>query len=216
MPAGDQGRPGERRGSQQQVVVADQDRHHPRPVPAHLHYDPAGPADDVAATHVPQVRADQPSPGAQADQPARAHPPRQRRLRVRERQVTRDLRGTVRGLAPFPGQRRIHGSQRRGDPAGQEPQVGPQRPARRTGQPWRADREPLDHRRMKQHPRHRFQATADRVIGELSRRPQQALRPFPAVRRRPGHHRPGEIRSLRRHRRRPPAGDQPASTAPSR
>ena len=90
-PAGDQAGPGERRCGQQQLVVAGQHRHGPRPPPAHLHQDAAGPADDVAAAHLAQVGADQPGARAEADQPGRAHPPRCRRLGGGEREITVDL-----------------------------------------------------------------------------------------------------------------------------
>ena len=77
-PAGDQAGPGERRGGQQQVVVAGQDRHGPGPAAADPRHDAAGPADDVAAADLAQVRAGQPSARARADQPGRTHPPRRR------------------------------------------------------------------------------------------------------------------------------------------
>jgi hypothetical protein len=194
-------------------VVAGQDRHHPRPAAAHVDDDTAGAAGDVAAADAAQAGADQPGTGPQADQPGRPHPPRQGGLGVRERQVAGDLRGTIGGLAPLPGQRRVRGSQCGNDTAGQKPQVGAQRAARRAGQARSADREPPGHRGMQQHLRDRIQAQADRVISELARRPQQALRPLPAARR---HHYPGEIRRLWRHRGRLPSGDQPAVTAPGR
>ena len=151
------------------------------------------------------------------DQPTGPHPPRQGGLRVRQRQIAGDLRGTIGGLAPLPGQRRVRGSQRGNDTAGQKPQVGAQRAACRAGQAGRADGESLDHRGRQQHRRDRVQAERDRVIGELARRPQQSLRPLPAARRHLSHHhRAGGTRRPWRHRHRPPAGNQPAITAPRR
>ena len=82
----------------------------------------------------------QPGAGAQADQPGRAHPPRGGGLRISQRQVPGDLRRAVGRLGPLPGQRRIRRRQRGDHPPGQEPQVGPQRAARRAGQPGRGPR----------------------------------------------------------------------------
>ena len=175
--AGDQGGPGELRGSQQPVVVAGQHRHRPRPGAADIDDHPAGPADDIGAAHRPQVRAGQAGAGAQADQPGRAHPPRQRRLRISQRQVPGDLGRAVRGLGPFPGQRRVRRGQRGHHFPGQEPQVGPQRAARRAGQARRADREPLDHRGVQQHLRDRLQAERD---AERSQRPPPTAARSPA------------------------------------
>ena len=70
VPAGDQAGPGERRGGQQQLVVAGQHRHRPRPPPAHRHDDAAGAADDVAAADGAQVGADQPDAGPRQTSPA--------------------------------------------------------------------------------------------------------------------------------------------------
>ena len=76
-------------------------------------------------------------------------------------------------------------------PAADEPQVRAQRPPRRPGQARRAAGEPLGRRRVQQHLRHRLQAQPDAVVGELARRPQQALRPLPSRRPRPRDHAPG-------------------------
>ena len=193
-------------------MVAGQHRHHPGPGAADLHDHPAGPADHVGAAHRAQAGADQPGAGAQADQPGRPHPPRQRGLRVGQRQVPGDLRRAVGRLGVFPRQRRIRRGQLRDHPAGDEPQVRAQRAARHPGQARRAAREPLDHRRVQQYLRHRVQAQPDRVVRELRRGPQQVLGPLPPARGHRRDHVPGERGGLRRHRRRPPgrdvAGDQ--------
>jgi hypothetical protein len=157
-PAADQAVPGEARSGQQQGVVAGQHRHSTRPGAAHGDHDPAGPARHVPAAHVAQIRPDQPGAGAQADQPRRPHPPSHRGLRVRQRQETGDFRRAVRLFGPFPGQRHIRRIQlRHGTPA-DEPQVRAQRPPRRPGQARRAPGEPLGHRRVQQHLRHRLKA----------------------------------------------------------
>jgi hypothetical protein len=178
-------------------VVAGQHRHGPRPGTANLHDDPAGAAGDVGAVHVAQVGADQPGAGAQADQPARAHPPRHRGLGVRQGEIPGDLRRAVGGLGPFPWQRRIGRIQVRHHPAADEPQVRPQGPPRDAGQARRAPGEPLGHRGVQQHLRHRVQAQAGAEAGELARGPQQALRPLLALRRHLRDHVPGERSRLR-------------------
>ena len=63
-------------------MVAGQDGHCPRPGAADLDDHPARAADHVGAADAAQVRAGQAGPGAQADQPGRAHPPRRRGLSV--------------------------------------------------------------------------------------------------------------------------------------
>ena len=204
-PAGDQAGPGELRGGQQELVVAGQHRHGPRPPAAHLHDDAAGPAGDVAAADGPQVGADQPGACSQADQPGGAHPPRGRGLGVREREIAVDLRRGYRAPWPARGAVACPPGELRDHLPGQEPQVGPQRPPRHARQPGRVRGEPLDHRRVQQHLRDRLQAQPDRPVREPARRPQQVLRPLPPARRRLAHHGPGERRGLRRHRRRPPA-----------
>jgi hypothetical protein len=133
--AGCQCLPGERGGFQQLVLVAGQHRHRPRPGPARHHQDTAGAADDVGAADVAQVGADQPGTRPEADQGGRAHPPPCRGLRVRQGEITVDLRGTVGTLGPLAGQRRVRRRQRRDHAPGQEPQIGAQRPPRRGGQP---------------------------------------------------------------------------------
>ena len=207
MPAGDQAGPGERRGGQQRLVVAGQHRHRPGPpAAAHVCDDAAGAAGDVGAADRPQVGADQPGAGAQADQPGRPHPPRRRGLRGGEREVAVDLRRCIRGLGVLAGQRRVRRGQRGNDRPGQEPQVRAKRPPRHGGQPGRVRGEPLDHRRVQQHLRDRLQAQPGAPVREPARCPQQVLRPLPPARRGRGHHVPGEPRGLRRHRR-------PAATA---
>ena len=206
--AGDQLLAGERGGGQQRGVVAGQHRRGARPAAAaDGHDDAAGPADDVAAAHAAEVGADQPGPGPQADQRGSARPPRHRRLSIREREIAADLRGRIRGLRALAGQRRVGRDQLRHNGTRQEPQVRAQRPAGRPRQPRRVRGEPLDHRRVQQHPRRRLQAQPDAVPGELPGRPQQVLGPVPAGRAGCGHDLPGERRRLRRHRRRPPAAD---------
>ena len=61
----------------------------------------------------------------------------------------------------FPRQRHIGRIQLRHHPAADEPQVRPQRPPCHAGQARRAPGEPLGHRRVQQHLRHRVQAQAD-------------------------------------------------------
>ena len=203
--AADQGVPGGPGRGQQRRVVAGQYRHGPRAAAAaDRDHDPAGPARHVAAAHLAQVTADRPSAGAQGDQPGRPHPPFRGRLGVREREEPADLRRAVRRLRPVPGQRQISRIQPRHHPAADKPQVRPQCPPRHAGQARCAPGEPLGHRRMQYYLRDRVQAQPDRVIGELARRPQQVLRPLPALRARLGDHVPGERRRPRRHRRRPP------------
>ncbi len=97
------------------------------------------------------------------------------------------------------GQRRARGVQVRDHRPGQEPQVGAQRPPGHPAQSGGVRGEPLDHRRVQQDLRGRLQAQPHPVPGELARGPQQVLRPFPPGRSSPRHHRPGELRCLRRH-----------------
>ena len=139
-------------------MVAGQHRHGTRPGAAHDDHDPAGPARYVAAAHIPQVAADQPGAGAQADQPGRLHPPPGRGLRVRQGEEPVDLRRAIGLLGPFPGQRQIRGIQVRHHAAADEPQVRAQRAARHAGQARRTPGEPLGHRRMQHHPRRQVQA----------------------------------------------------------
>ena len=188
-------------------MVAGQYRHRPRPGAADGHDHPAGPADHVGAAHGAQVGADQPGAGAQADQPGGPHPPRWGGLGVRQGEIPGDLRRAIGLLGMFPRQRHIRRIQLRHHPAADEPQVGAQRPPRHGRQPWRAPGEPLGHRRMQQHLRHRVQAQADAEVGELARGPQQVLRPLLPLRRHLPDHAPGERRRLRRQRRRPPPRD---------
>jgi Rhodopirellula transposase DDE domain len=136
-------------------------------------------------------------PAAQADQPGRAHPPLRRGLRPRQRQEPGDLRRAVRGLGPFPRQRRVGRVKMRHHAAADEPQVRPQRPPRRRRQAGRAPGEPLGCRRVQHHLRHQVKAQRRRVIGELTGRPQQVLRPFPALRPGARDHVVGERRPLR-------------------
>jgi hypothetical protein len=153
-------------------MVAGQHRHRARPAAAYRDYHPGGPAGDVAAARVAQVAADQPGPGAQADQTRRPHPPLRGGLGIGQREIAADLRGTVRLPGPFPGQRRVHRIQLRHDPAADEPQVRAQRPPRHPGQARRAPGEPLGHRRVQQHPGNRLKAQPGTEVGELARRPQ--------------------------------------------
>ena len=111
-------------------MVAGQYRHCPRPRAAHGDDHAAGAGDHVGAADLPQVTADHPGAGAQADQPRRPRPARGCGLRVRQRQVAGDLRRAVRGLGPLPGQRRVRRVQLRDHPAGDEPLVGAQDAAR--------------------------------------------------------------------------------------
>ena len=97
----------------------------------------------------------------------------------------------------FPGQRHVGRIQLRHHPAADEPQVRAQGAARHAGQARRAAGEPLGHRRVQQHLRHRVQAQADAEVGELARGPQQVLRPLLLLRRHPGDHVPGERGGLR-------------------
>jgi hypothetical protein len=179
-------------------VVAGQHRHHPRPAAADFDQDAAGAADDVGAAHGAQVGADQPGARAQADQPGGAHPPRRRRLRIGQGEVAADLGGGIRGLRALAGQRRVRRIELRDHPAGDIPQVRPQRPPGHAGQARRVRGEPLDHRRVQQHLRRRLQAQPGAVAGELPRGPQQVLRPLPPGRRRGRHDLPGERGRLRR------------------
>ena len=206
-PAADQRVPGERRGGQQRGVVAGKHRHCPRAGAAHGHEHAAGAAADVGAARIAQIRADQPGAGAQANQPGSAHLPPRGGLDVRQREIPGDLRRAVGRLGPLPGQRQVCRIQLRHHPAADEPQVRAQRPPRRARQARRAPGEPLGHRRVQQHLRHRLQAQPDRPVSQLPGRPQQVLRPLPPGRRRQRHDLPGERRRLSRHRRRPPAGD---------
>jgi hypothetical protein len=212
-PAGDQAGPGERRRCQQALVVAAQHRHSPRPAPADLHHDAAGPADDVAAADQAQVGPDQPGARPEADQACGAHPPRRGRLRVGQRQVAVDLGRAIGRLGPLAGQRRVRRAQLRHHRAGEEPQVRAQRPAGHPGQARGVRGEPLDHRRVQQHLGDRIQAQADREIRQPGRRPQQVLRPLPSPRRRPPDHRPGEPGRQRRDRGRLPRPDIPGDRA---
>ena len=196
--AGQEVTAGERGGFQQRGVVAGQHGHGPRRTAAHPDDHAARALQNVGAAGVAQVGADQSRPGAQADQRRCARPPGRRRLGVGQREVAGDLARRVRLLGPLAGQRRISGVQVRHHLAGDEPQVGAQRPPRRPGDPRRVRGEPLDHRRVQQHPGHRLHAQPDRPAGELARRPQQALRPVPAPGRGSGDHLPGELRGRRR------------------
>jgi hypothetical protein len=205
--AGDQAGSGGPRRGQQRGVVAGQDRHRAGTPAGDLHDDAARAAQDVAAAHIAQVGADQPGAGAQAHQPGRPHPPGRRRLRAGQGEVAVDLRRAVRLLGPLPRQRHAGRIQVRHHAAGDEPLVGAQRPPRHPGQARRAAGEPLDHRRVEHDPGLQVQAQRRRVIREPARRPQQVLRPLPPFRGHRRDHAPGERRPLRRHRRRPPAGD---------
>ena len=158
--AADRAAPGERRGGQQPVLVAGQDRHRAGARAPDLHQHAARPAGHVGAADIAQVTADQPGTRPQADEPGRAHPPLRRRLGVRQREEPGDLRRAVRLLGALPGQRQVRRIQLRDDPAADEPQVRAQRPPRRRRQSRRAPGEPLDRRRVQQHLRHRLQARA--------------------------------------------------------
>ncbi len=150
---------------------------------------------------------DQPGARPEADQGGGACPPCRRRLGAGQRQEPGDLRRLVRGLGAPAGQRRVRRAQLGDYLAGEEPQVRAQRPAGRPGQPRRVRGEPLDHRRVQQHARHRLQAQPGRPAGQLPGRPQQVLGPVPPGWRRPGHDSPRERGCLRRHRRWPPGHD---------
>ncbi len=164
-------------------MVAGQHRHGARrAAAAHLNDHAARPLDDVAAAGLPQVGADQPGPGAEADQAGRPGPPRWRGLGGGQGQVAGDLRRAVRGLGALAGQRRIGWVQVRYHRPGDEPQVRAQGPPRGPGHARRAGGEPLDHRRVQQHLRHRVQSQPDAVPGKLAGRPQQALGPVLAAR----------------------------------
>jgi hypothetical protein len=191
--AGEQLPAGELRGLQKPGVVAGQHRHCPRRAAAADGHDDtvAAPA-DVSTANVAQVGADQPGAGAEADQRGGAHPPRRRGLGIGERQVAADLGGIIGSLGPLAGQRRVRRVQVRHHPPRDEPQVRAQRAAGRPGQPRRVRGEPLDHRRVQQHGRHRLQLQPDAVTGELPGRPQQVPGPVPAVRPARRHHLPGE------------------------
>ena len=188
-------------------MIAGKHRHHAASLASDLDDDPAGPAGDISAAHVAQIRPDQPGAGPQADQSRRAHPPLCRRLGVRQRQEAADLRGRVGRLSPFPRQRNISREKLRHDRAADEPLIRPQRPAGHPRQPRRAPGEPVDYRRVEYDLRCKLQAQRERVIGKPARCPQQVLRPLLPLR--PGlrGHVPGERRRLRRHRRRPPPPD---------
>jgi len=73
---------GERGCFQQPLLITGQHRHRPRCPAAHLDDDTAGPAADVGAADVAQVRADQPGARAQAPQRRCAGPPARRRLGI--------------------------------------------------------------------------------------------------------------------------------------
>jgi hypothetical protein len=201
------GGPGGPRCGQQRGVVAGQRRHRPRPGAGDGDHDPAGPARDVGAAHVPQIRADQPGAGPEADQPGRARPPLAGGLGIGQREVPADLRGGIRRLGPLPRQRQVRRVELRDHPAADEPQVRAQRPPRRAGQPRRAAGEPLGRRRVQQHLRNRLKAQPEAVISELARRPEQVLRPPLPGRPHRQDHVPGERRRLSRHRRRAPPPD---------
>jgi hypothetical protein len=192
--AGQQPVAGERRRGEQPVVVAGKHRHAARrAAAADGHDDPAGAGADVGAAHVPQVGADQPRACAQAHQRAGPVTPRLGGLRIRQCQEPGDLGGRVRGPGPLAGQRLIRRVQVRDDLARDEPQVGAQGTAGRPGDARSVRGEPLDHRRVQQRLRRRIQAEADRPASKLACRPQQALGPVPARRRRRGHDGPGEL-----------------------
>ena len=147
-------------------MVAGQHRHGSWPAAADGHDHAAGAGADVGAADRPQVGADQPGAGAQADQPGGAHPPRGGRLRGGEGEIAVDLRRGIRGLGVLAGQRHVRRGQRRDNPAGQEPQVRAQRPPRHAGQARCVRGEPLDHRGVQQHLRHRIQAQPGRPVRE--------------------------------------------------
>ena len=149
--------PGEPGGGQQRGVVAGQHRHHTGAPSADLDEHAAGAVGHVGAAHVAQVAADQPGPGAQADQGRRPHLPLAGGLGIGEREIPVDLRRAIQRLGPLPGQRHVGRIQLRYHPAADEPQVSAQRPPRHAGQPRRAPGEPLGHGRVQQHLRHRLQ-----------------------------------------------------------
>ena len=172
--------------------------------PRDLDDDAAGPAGDVGAAHGAQVGADQ--PGACA----RGRPARRRASAARPSAARPPAPGSRRSAPGYRGPWPARGAAARprapaaGRRPGEEPQVRAQRAPRHAGQARRVRGEPLDHRRVQQHLRHRLQAQPDPVAGELARGPQQVLRPVPPARRRAGSRQPGEHGRLRRDRRRPP------------
>ena len=84
-------------------------------------------------------------------------------------------------LGALAGQRRIGRVQVRHHPPGDEPQVGAQRPPRRPGDPRRVRGEPLDHRRVQQHARHRLQPEPDAVGRRACRPPTAGSWPGPGA-----------------------------------
>ena len=88
-------------------------------------------------------------------------------------------------LGPLPGQRQVRRIQLRHDPAADEPQVRAQRPPRHAGQARRAPGEPLGHRRVQQHLRHRLQAQPDGRNQRACPPPTAGSSPAPAPPARP-------------------------------
>ena len=135
-----------------------------------------------------------PAPAPRQTSPARPHPPGQRGLRVGQREIAGDLRRAVRLLGSLPRQRHVRRIQLRHRPAADEPQVGAQCPARHAGQPRRAcavNRSITDGCSSTSGTASR--PSADAVVGELGRRPQQVLRPLLLRPAPPGRPRPGRM-----------------------
>jgi hypothetical protein len=86
-----------------------------------------------------------------------------------------DLAGAVRFLSAPAGQRQVRRVQVRHHPPAGEPQVRPERPPRRAGQPRRAPGEPFRGRGVQNDFRHRLQAEPDRPVRELPGRPEQVF-----------------------------------------
>ena len=186
-------RPGERAPLPAAAVVAGQHRHGPRPGAADGHDDPAGPAARCRCRARARRSARiSPAPAPRQTSPAARIRRATRGLRVGQRQVPGDLRRAVGRLGPLAGQRRIRRGQLRHHPAGDEPQVRAQRPPRHAGQPRRARGEPLDHRRVQQHLRHRVQPEPDRRSRRACPPPTAGSSPAPGPPAPPPRPRPGQ------------------------
>ena len=185
--------PANARRGQQPVVVAGQHRHRPRPGAAHL---PRSRRRTGRSTSLPRTsrRSARISPAPAPRQTSPAARIRRARggLGVGQREVAGDLRRAVRRLGPLAGQR-----QRPPDTAAAPPggpmnrrfvrsvrRATPDRPGAQRG-------EPLDHRRVQQHLRHRLQAQPDRRSRRACPPPTAGSSPAPARPAPPARPRPG-------------------------
>jgi hypothetical protein len=134
-------------------VETGEDGHRPRAASTDDHQQPARAPGDVPAGEVAQLLPDQPRAGPQADKRGCAHPPRNGRLRASQPKVAGDLQLAVGRLRSLAGQRHRRRLRVRVDRARERPEIGPERAARRRRYRARAlHDEPLDRRRVQQHP----------------------------------------------------------------